>query len=93
MKKNKVSKFIAFIALFWIIIWIVWTWILILFSPQVSNAPDLNEINLSDYIKSTWSQDLSWEEALPDLSWSIVFPEEPLNQDLIMTWSENTENN
>ena len=31
-KKNTITKIMAFLALFWIIIWIIWTWLLIIFS-------------------------------------------------------------
>lgn len=31
-KKNKFVKIMAILALFWIIIWIIWTWLLIMFS-------------------------------------------------------------
>ncbi len=31
-KKNTITQIMAFLALFWIIIWIIWTWLLIIFS-------------------------------------------------------------
>jgi len=44
MKKNKVTQIIAAFALFWIIIWIVWTWLLVLFS---NNQPYNSEVTLT----------------------------------------------
>lgn len=50
MKKNKITKIIAFIALFWIIIWIVWTWALIIFWNNKSEK--ITQSQLQDLIKS-----------------------------------------
>lgn len=33
-KKNRYVQIVALFALFWIIIWIVWTWVLMLFNGQ-----------------------------------------------------------
>lgn len=42
-KKNRSVQIVALFALFWIIIWIVWTWVLMLFNGQKS----INEQTLS----------------------------------------------
>ena len=84
MKKNKLSKLLAIIALFWIIIWIVWTWILIIFSPTVSSPTiENNQIDLSDYISS-------WTIAPTEsLSWVIDFPKWTLDE-LNNSWVINS---
>ena len=53
MKKNKTVKIMAIFALFWIIIWVVWTGILILTSPKVEtekneNVYKINNNNISE---------------------------------------------
>lgn len=71
MKKNKISRFIALIALLSIVIWIVWTGILIVFSPTASNnsIDSLTQEQLQELIKfystwwttaDSWSLNLSW---------------------------------
>lgn len=36
--KNRYVQIVALFALFWIIIWIVWTWVLMLFNGQKSTG-------------------------------------------------------
>ena len=36
MKKNRTIQLVAGFALFWIFIWIIWTWVLVLFSNNNS---------------------------------------------------------
>ncbi len=37
-KKNRYVQIVALFALFWIIIWIVWTWVLMLFNGQKTTS-------------------------------------------------------
>jgi len=53
MKKNKVTKIIAFFALFWIIIWIIGTGLLIIFSNTSSEVPqELTQEQIQQLINS-----------------------------------------
>lgn len=70
-KKNKATKIMAFLALFWIIIWIVGTWILIIVEwwksstkEQSLSAEQYKQIQ--DLIKSQW-----WTWALNN-SWTTI---------------------
>jgi len=36
MKKNKTVKIVAFLALFAIVAWVVWTWLAVIFSWETS---------------------------------------------------------
>lgn len=60
-KQKKSVKIMAILALFWIIVWIIWTGILIIFSSQNSNEQTLTEeqyLDIQKYINSqTWSVD------------------------------------
>lgn len=54
-KQNTWAKIMAFLALFWIIIWIVWTWILILFNWWNNTAQTISPeqyLELQDYINT-----------------------------------------
>ena len=55
-KKNKWIQIMAFLALFWITIWIVWTWVLVLFSwNNTSSEQTLSPeqyLELQEYINS-----------------------------------------
>lgn len=71
MAKNKMTKIMAFLALFWITIWIVWTGILILFSGNnTNNEQDITPeqyLELQDLIKNN-----SWENIdTKTLTWEI----------------------
>ena len=79
MKKNKITKIIAFIALFWIIIWIIWTWILIIFweETNIKNSEETTENEFKNLIKSqTWINMNygSWNIESSN-SWSIILEE------------------
>ena len=65
----------AFLALFWIVIWIIWTWVLVLFSWK-SNSSNEQTISPEQYLElqnlinaqtwtiidtATWAKTLSWE--------------------------------
>lgn len=73
MRKNIMSKIFAFLALFWIIIWIVWTGILFFMSPNTTNNSNINLTSeeLQKLIQSwTWVQlDNSIEEIID--SWTV----------------------
>ena len=65
----------AFLALFWIIIWIIWTWVLILFSGN--NTTTEQTLTAEEYLQlqqlinsqsgitidttATWAETLTWE--------------------------------
>jgi cell division septal protein FtsQ len=38
MRKRSGAKIMAILALLWILVWIIWTWILIVFSPSNTNS-------------------------------------------------------
>jgi len=77
MRKKNWTKIMAFLALFWIIIWIIWTWLLIIFdkpsSEQSLSEEEYNKlleqinsnswvINTTDWIEvSTWELSWTWE--------------------------------
>ncbi len=39
-QKNKWVKIMAFLALFWIIIWIIWTWVLVILNNNTATTTD-----------------------------------------------------
>lgn len=47
MKKQSWAKIVAFLALFWILIWVVWTWILIIFSWNNTSINTENNENIT----------------------------------------------
>lgn len=70
MKKNKLTQIVAFFALFWIIISLVWTWLLVIFWPKNTTTNNTKENNLTpeqikqiqDMIKAqSWSLTWTWE--------------------------------
>ena len=70
MKKNITIKIFAFMALFWIIISVVWTWILIFMwgnevvqEEQVFNQEDLQKLidSWELQISNSWSITSMWE--------------------------------
>lgn len=81
-KNNKWVQIMAFLALFWIIIWIIWTWMLILFWGNNTTEQTLSPeqyLELQEYINaqsgtivetSTWVQieTNNWSETL---TWEI----------------------
>ena len=82
-KKNKTTKIMAILALFWIIIWIVWTWILIIVNwwkssnTEKSLTPEQYK-DIQKLIKSqwwTWTLESSWtttsETWSTTLTWSL----------------------
>ena len=48
-KRNKWIQIMAFLALFWIIIWIIWTWLLIIFGN--SNSSNEQSLTPEQYIE------------------------------------------
>jgi len=68
MKNNFATKFMAFFALFWIIIWVVWTGILIMYelyfsenTNNITNVEGLNPEQLNKILESmTWSTNSTW---------------------------------
>jgi len=73
-KKNRFVTVMAFLALFWITIWIVWTWILILFTGG----------------NTTWEQTLTPEQyaelqnLIESQSWTVI---ETWTGENIETWT------
>jgi len=83
-KKIKWVQIMAFLALFWIVIWIVWTWILSLYGwwQTISNEQNINPEQykqLQDLIKSQW-----WTWTL-NSSWTLIN-----TWTIINTWSINS---
>lgn len=77
-KKIRLIQVIAFLALFWIIIWILWTWILVLFwAKEVNNQETLSPQQYEELQKMIESQ--SWNTTINN-SWGIE-----INSN--MTWS------
>jgi hypothetical protein len=72
-KRNKWVKIMAFLALFWIIIWIVWTGLLIIFSDETSYQQE--DISTQDY--------LDLQELIDTNSWNIVIENTPSET---LTW-------
>lgn len=71
MKKWLLPKIVAFLALFWIVIWIVWTAVLFILSPkwQIDNAN--NEIKLTpEQLKQLQELTWSWTN---NSSWTVVW--------------------
>ena len=64
-KKSKTTQVMAFLALFGIIIWVIWTWVLVLFSwwneatEQTLTAEQYAE--LQQYINSLSGTTATWE--------------------------------
>lgn len=48
-KKNRINQIMAFLALFWIIIWVVWTGLLILFGGN--NTPNEQTVTAEEYLQ------------------------------------------
>jgi preprotein translocase subunit SecG len=71
MAKNKWTKIMAFLALFWIIIWIVWTWVLMIFSNN--NTNEQQTLTQEQYIElQKLIEAQSWvilDENIETLSW------------------------
>lgn len=76
-KKNRATKIMAIFALFWIIIWIVWTWIMIILGWWNNSTPNEQTLTPDDYtkiqelIKSqwwTWTLNNTW---VTSDSWAI----------------------
>jgi len=57
MKKNNWTKIMAIFALFWIIIWVIWTGILIIFDDQ-STQPEITKEQYEQIMKQINSN--SW---------------------------------
>lgn len=75
MSKKKWIKIMAFLALFWIIIWIIWTWLIIIFDKPNSNEQKLTQEQYNELLKqinsSSWKI-LSW--TWENLStWTIIW--------------------
>jgi len=66
MKKNMTVKIIAFLALFWIIISVVWTWILVFFSDNNYTETE-NTLSPEDLQKIIDSQEIKFWTGTSDL--------------------------
>jgi len=67
MKKQSWAKIVAFLALFWILIWIVWTWILIIFSW---NNTSINSENSENITKEDLQKIINNSKINENLNWS-----------------------
>lgn len=68
--KNTTTKIFAIFALFWIIIWVVWSWILFFMtdnSTQIKQTQELTDEQLKNIVSSSSWISLSWNT----LSWSL----------------------
>lgn len=83
MKKNIFAKIVAVIALFAIVMSVVWTWILLIYeSLNPSSIPKKQEINqdeLQDILKKysswntlSWVITNSWNINIKNSSWSLI---------------------
>lgn len=79
MKQTKIAKVMAILALAWIIISVIWTWLLVIFDnsnnqQQVDLTPEQIE-EIQNMINSqTWTtQSSSWEINIESsLSWQTI---------------------
>lgn len=83
MKKNITSKIFAFLALFWILAWILWTWILFIVwswsNPETNKQYSEEELQqlINNIQTATWETanneavDLMWTWIIETNSWEI----------------------
>lgn len=73
MRQNKMTKIVAFIALFSIILYVVWTWILVIYEMYFlkNNNDSLTQEQLEEIIRSYSWDILSWEILEENSSWII----------------------
>ncbi len=73
MKKNIVAKVMAFIALAWIIISIIWTWLLIIFSSSSTNnwSETLTQEDLQKLLENSWTWNFIENIDIETSSWMI----------------------
>jgi preprotein translocase subunit SecG len=70
MKKNAITKIIASLAFFWILISIAWTGLLIIFNDnqqQELSAEQIAEIQKM-FESQSWSTSHSWTEIIPEIN-------------------------
>jgi hypothetical protein len=70
MKKNAITKVIAGLAFFWIVLSIVWTWLLIIFNDNQTQEFSPEQLaEIQKIIDSqTWATTHSWGLILPELN-------------------------
>lgn len=77
MKKNRNmwAKIMAFFALFWIIVWVIWTWALFIIDWWYNQDPQLTQEELDRIIKQL-EQTNSWTTAETQIdiveNWEII---------------------
>ncbi len=79
MNKNNITKIMAVLALFWIIIWIIGTWLLVILNGEQSSiqqeiSPE-QYLQIQDLIKEqwwTWNIENSWDLIDDWNTWSIT---------------------
>lgn len=67
-RKGLTTKIVAIIWLLAIVVSIIWTWLLIIFSPQETQAPELTQEELQEILNSyswtintqTWTLENPW---------------------------------
>ncbi len=78
---NFIAKFFAFLALFWIVIWIIWTWVLFLIWGG-NTSSQTQTMSYDEFQKLVESWAFSWE-----LSWNQTASGETSTWDVnIATW-------
>jgi hypothetical protein len=70
MKKNAITKIIAGLAFFWIVLSIVWTWLLIIFNePQTQEFSPEQLAEIQKMIDSqTWATSASGDLIIPEFN-------------------------
>lgn len=71
MKKNKWIKIMAFLALFWVIIWIAWTSLLIIFGNNKTESDTQVELT-PEKLKQLQKMIGSWN-TLNEWSWELIW--------------------
>ena len=90
--KDKMAKLVAIFALFWIIIWIIGTWLLILLNWwQQSTSSDKNLSaeqykQIQDMIKANWGTWVLINSWVTDTKVSVTWSSDS-TWNLVWTWS------
>lgn len=78
MKKNAMTKIIAGLAFFWIILSIVWTWLLIIF-----NEPQTQEFSAEQMAEI--QQMIDSQSGATTHSWEVTIPEANISDEVNIT--------
>ena len=71
-KQKKWVKIMAFLALFWIIISLIWTWVLVLFSSNNTNTINEQKLTVEQYAQlQQLIESQTWAEIITEtLTWT-----------------------